>query len=99
MNFLQNDWVDYLLFAIYINNDFHYSIIQITSFKVNIEKHFVFFTLYFYHDKFTSANTEKKIKEIIKLQKKLTHKLIEAQNHQVRYYNKKHTSFTFNEND
>ena len=35
----------------------------------------------------------------MRLEKELIEKLIEAQNDEARYYNKRHTSLTFNEND
>ena len=99
VNFLQNDWMNHLSFAEYIYNDSHHFVIQITFFKINIDRHFISFELHFYHDKLISTNVEKTAKEIIKLQEELTHRLVEAQNYQIMYYDRKHTSRTFSEND
>ena len=99
VNFLQNDWMNHLSFAKNIYNDSHYFVIQITLFKINIDRHFISFELHFYHDKLISTNVEKTAKEIIKLQEELTHRLVEAQNYQIMYYDRKHTSRTFSEND
>ena len=99
VNFLQNDWMNHLSFAEYIYNDSHHFVIQITLFRINTDKHFIFFELHFYHDKLISTNVEKTAKEIIKLQEELTHRLVEAQNYQIMYYDRKHTSRTFSEND
>ena len=97
INFLQNDWIDHFSLAKYIYNDFHHSVIQISLFRVNTERHSISFALHFYHEKRFSTNVEKTTKKIVKLQKQLTKRLIEAQNYQAKYYDKKHTQLVFNE--
>ena len=83
--------------AKYIYNDFHHLIIQISFFRINTKKHSISFVLHFYHEKRFSTNVEKTTKKIVKLQKQFTKKLIEAQNYQAKYYDKKHTQLIFNE--